>query len=64
MKKIYQLNYSTEEYNKDYGFFSSREKAEKAKQNILDNTDNDMLEFYQREINIYEIKLDVYEPEH
>lgn len=57
MTKVYQLNYSTEDYNKDYGFFTTREKAEQAKKEVLDRTDEDRKEYFSEEIMIYEIEL-------
>jgi hypothetical protein len=56
--KIYQLNYSTEDCNRDYGFFTTKEKAEKAKKEIVKKSDEDMQDYLEREIYIYEIELD------
>lgn len=56
--KIYQLNYSTEDTNQDYGFFSTKEKAEIAKREIVAKEDSDMKYYWEREIAIYEIELD------
>lgn len=56
--KIYQLNYQTEDFNKDYGFFSTKEKAETAKREVVEKQDEHMKNYYNREITIYEIEVD------
>lgn len=58
MKKVYQLNYSSEDYSQDFGIFSTKEKAEEAKKFII-NTPRycDIKDFWEREIIIYEIEL-------
>ena len=56
--KIYALQYSSEEDEITYGYFTSREKAEKAKFELLKNIGEDMLQFWNREVCIYEVALD------
>ena len=55
MKKIYVLNYSNEETNINFGYFTTREKAEKAKQKLISG--NDIESFWDREIVIEEVIL-------
>ena len=54
--KIYQLSYSTEDFHRDYGFFSSRDKAQEHKDFLLKDTE-DMYKFWNYEIQISEIEV-------
>ena len=56
--KIYILEYLSEDFTKVYGYFSSKEKAEDCKKLLINNVDEDMKDYWNREITIYEVKVD------
>lgn len=57
MKTIFKLGYSSEDFDIDYGFFTTLKKAEKAKSNIIKTVDTDLQEYFIREIYIQELLL-------
>lgn len=59
-KKIYALEYSGEDFYECHGYFTTKEKAEEAKKEIIGRVDGDVKDFYDRELCIEQKFLDIY----